>query len=331
MFNHKLNNPITVNTLNSKIPFKENSFLFAPMEGVTSSIYRKVIRKLYPEWDALCADFIRVPSNGVYPTKYLQKHIGHELLQDQVELNRTMVQILTSPIGKCLETVQQLVDLGVSWLDLNIGCPSGTVVKHRGGSFWLKTPSELFSLVSAIRKIHPHFFSVKMRLGFETSENFLDVLKGLEAVGVDAITVHARTRQQMYSTPADWSFITQAVQAVSIPIIANGDIWSLADAKRMFELTGCHSVMVARGALKSPWMVSAKNESFDYSSEIKRYFFALIQAWQENHYPDSTITKKIKELSRYIFDEMQDGSKIKRSILLSSNYIYQTAILRELV
>lgn len=329
MFNHKLNKQ-TDNSVHSRLPFKKNSILFAPMEGVTNYTYRKVIRKLYPQWDALCADFIRVPSNGLYPLKYLKKHIGTELLDDKEELSKTMVQVLTSPLGKCLETIQQLIDLGVTWIDLNIGCPSGTVVRHKGGSYWLKAPVDLLKLVEAIRKIHPHFFSVKMRIGFEDSNCFIPILQGLESCGVDAVTVHARTREQMYSTPANWNFITEAVQHVSLPIIANGDIWTLSDAQKVMTQTGCHSAMIARGALKCPWLHTYNSHPEQYLAEVKRYFFSLIQAWQEIELPETTITKKIKELSRYIFEDIEHGVEIKRSLLLAPNYYLQMDIIKGL-
>lgn len=326
MFNHKLNKTT------DKLPFKKGSVIFAPMEGVTNATYRRVIRNLYPEWDALCADFIRIPSNGLYPTKYLIKHIGSFLVEDanyKDEFKRTMVQILTSPLGKTEDCVQQLVDLGVYWLDLNIGCPSGTVIKHRGGSFWLKDVVTLLALVENIRKIHPHFFSVKMRLGFESSDTFLEIIKGLEKIGVDAITVHARTREQMYSIPADWSFIKEAVDASSIPIIANGDIWTVEDKQKVLALTGCHSVMIARGALKRPWFPNSANQSINTKSEIQKYFSALVKAWQEADVPERNIVKKIKEFSRYIFEDLDNGDKIKRSILLAKNYQEQERTIYE--
>lgn len=329
MFNHKLNKPITDNSLtHSNLPFAKDSIIFAPMEGVTNYNYRKVISKIYPEWDALCCDFIRIPSNGLYPLKYLIKHIGAPLLASH-EIKKTMVQILTSPIANTIDTVLQLKDLGIYWLDLNLGCPSGTVVKHQGGSYWLKNPKAIFQLVEKIRIIHPFFFSIKMRVGFEDDQNFLEIIQGLEKIGVDAITIHARTRQQMYSTPADWKYIAMAAANVSIPIIGNGDLWTKEDCKRMLNQTGCHSVMVARGALKSPWLPQM-NSTTNISFEIKRYFDNLVKVWQENEVFEKNMVKKIKELSRYLFEDMDNGASIKRSILLAANYQEQFEVINQL-
>jgi tRNA-dihydrouridine synthase len=323
MFNLKLNKPT------AKLPFPLHSMIFAPMEGVTNATYRRVIRSLYPEWDALCADFIRVPSNGLYPTKFLIKHIGKDVLENSKELQKTMVQILTSPVGRTFDTVQQLVDLGVYWLDLNIGCPSGTVVKHQGGSYWLKETAKLFELVQNIRALHPHFFSVKMRIGFENSDNFLHILKEFEALGVDAITVHARTREQMYSTPADWSYIKAAVETVQIPIIANGDIWTIEDKEKVIQQTGCHSAMIARGALKCPWLPQKMNAMAEKKIAIAKYFHALTEAWQLEDVHEVNIVKKIKELSRYLYEDVEGGENLKRQILLSKNFEEQKRYIYE--
>jgi tRNA-dihydrouridine synthase len=93
-----------------------------------------------------------------------------------------------------------------------------------------------------------------MRIGYKDDNTFLDCIKLFEDEGVQAITIHARTRDQLYKGIADWSYIKQAVQATSLPIIGNGDIWTISDVKNIFEMTGCHSIMLGRGALKTPWM-----------------------------------------------------------------------------
>ena len=322
MFNHKLSSK-TDNLKFASLPFPKGSAIFAPMEGVTNATYRRIIRNLYPAWDALCADFIRIPSNGIYPLKYLIKHIGTHVLENPAELQRTMVQILTSPAGKTFETISQLMDLGVHWLDLNIGCPSGTVVKHGGGSSWLKKPQELISLVGKIREMHPHFFTVKMRLGFDTPEHFLSLVKSFENIGVDALIIHARTREQMYSTPADWNYFKIAADEATIPIIANGDIWTLEDKERVLSETKCHSVMIARGALKCPWLPQVCHFPTDKKYQIQKYFQALIQTWHDEEMVESTIVKKIKELSRYLYEDVTEGEQIKRAILLSKNLTEQ--------
>lgn len=312
-----------------KITLKPQSLIFAPMEGVTTASYRKVIRKLYPLWDILCTDFIRIPSNGLYPIKFLRRHIGEHVLNDINELQHTMVQILTAPQGITIETVKQLQDLGVQWLDLNVGCPSGTVVKHRGGSYWLNHLDDLLILIEKIRTNYRGFFSVKTRLGFETSENFLHMIKSWENVGVDAITVHARTRAQLYSAQANWNFIKEAHQLLKIPVIGNGDLWTRADVTSRINNNMCHSAMIARGALKSPWLAQFNNDLSEKERriQISKYFQALNDAWDEEGMDESKKIKKIKEFSRYIFEEIEFGAQIKSKILLTSSFKNQMEII----
>jgi tRNA-dihydrouridine synthase len=264
--------------------------------------------------------------------KFIRRHIGEHVLDDQDELKKTMVQILTSPIGKTEETISQLQDLGIHWLDLNIGCPSGNVVKHHGGSYWLKNLDALYILVRKIRSLHGNFFSIKMRIGFDSTENFLESVKCLEDLGVDAITVHGRTREQMYSEVANWDLIQQASENVKIPIIGNGDLWNRKDISKRFEQTSCHSLMIARGALKTPWLACYEFdlEKVERMKEISRYFSSLIEAWSSEDMDEKYICKKIKELSRYIFEDSVNGPQIKRSLLLAGSFTEQLRELEQL-
>jgi tRNA-dihydrouridine synthase len=224
------------------------------MEGITDEAFRKTILKLYPEWDYLATDFLRVPSAGHYPRKFIIRHVGKDLSNDENVKNKTMFQILTSHRAFTIDMVKEIVDLGYPWLDINLGCPSNTVTKNGGGSSLLLELDLLQTLMKNIRSHFPGRLTAKVRTGFHHTNDFDSIIKLLNDAGVELITVHGRTRDMMYKVPAEWSYIERATQISQVPIIGNGDVWKTEDIDRMLNQTGCHGVMVARGALKSPWM-----------------------------------------------------------------------------
>jgi tRNA-dihydrouridine synthase len=217
-----------------------------------------------------------------------------------------MFQILTSPNAHTEELVRQLQELSLPWLDLNIGCPSNTVCKNQGGSHLLK---DLMTLKKIIKLIRTHFrgrFSCKVRIGYSNTDLFEELIKMLNDEGVELITVHARTREDLYKNPARWEFITQAVKFSQVPIIGNGDIWETHDISRMLETTGCHGVMIARGALKTPWMArDYKKKMLSPRLEELKVFYTYYQTQLvSNGITQRGLLKQKKSLSRFIFDDI---------------------------
>lgn len=304
-----------------EIPY--GSLFFAPMEGITDEAFRKTILKLFPEWDYLACDFLRVPSAGRYPIKHLIRHFGKELFEIPWVKEKTMYQILTSHRSYTVEMVRELDHLEVPWLDVNLGCPSPTVCKNGGGSFLLTDLKTLAPLVRSIRENFKGRFSAKIRVGYNDSKNFDDSIRLLNDEGVEMITVHGRTREQMYKEPANWEFITRAVAISKVPIIGNGDIWKTEDIGRMFKETGCHGVMAARGALKSPWM--AQNFKKEYFQEtdaeriqkIKSFFLEYRTLLESENLSMRGLLKQSKSVSRFMLDGMEDGEQIRRKLILS--------------
>lgn len=319
----------------NNFPLKKHSIMFAPLEGITDENYRELICALYPDWDTVSCDFLRVPNPSPYPQKHIIKHFGKSIYNNPKLMEKTIYQILTSPGAYTEKTVTDIKELGFKWIDLNLGCPSKTVCKHKGGSYLLSELGELQKIIRTIRQTFPHTFTCKIRVGYKDDSNFEHILKLIEDEGVDAVTIHARTRDELYKGVANWEYVKKAVELIDIPVIGNGDIWSTQDIKKYYEFTGCHSVMLGRSAMKTPWLAKLYKENIEETpkmriEEIQKYYTALFNILNQKDIPEVRIIKKIKALSRYLFDDFPMGDQFKRKVLLAKNFSEQLDAVYEL-
>lgn len=314
----------------SRLPFKKHSLLFAPMEGVTDGAYRLAIARAFSEWDYFSTDFFRVPTVGnIYP-EALKNHYGKRALLNTSLDKKTSYQILTSARAQTKETVAIINELGFHHLDLNLGCPSKKVNAHHGGAYLLSDIEVLRKIIKEIRETFKGVFTAKIRVGYKDDLNFLNILKMLEDEGVEAITIHARTRDQLYQGIADWKYIKEAVKATNIPIIGNGDIWTVDDVIRIFDECDPYAVMLGRSALKTPWLATLfeqhKNNSHFLSDEflleerkhhLDTYFYELEKEFRIDEISEEIILKRFKSFSRYLFDDFPDFETVRGRFLRS--------------
>jgi tRNA-dihydrouridine synthase B len=223
-----------------------NNLLLAPMAGITNLPMRLMARE---QGAVLCfSEMVSVNGlvrNGQKSFDLLRstpadRPLGIQLFGDQPEL--------------LAEGARLVADYG-DLIDINMGCPVRKVVADGAGSALLREPAKIAAIVRAVRRATRLPLTIKIRTGWDAdTASFQEIGRIAEAEGCDAITLHPRSRAQMFEGKADWSRIRQLKEALSIPVIGSGDLFSAFDVVAMFDQTGCDGVMIARGALGNPWI-----------------------------------------------------------------------------
>lgn len=227
----------------------DNRVVIAPMAGISNPAFR-----------VICKEF---GAGLIYTEMVSDKALYYD---NEKTIGMTDVEESEHPLtmqifGHDIETMvyaAKLLDTKTDCdiIDINMGCPVTKIIKSQAGSALMKDVDHAVKMSKAVVEAVHKPVTVKMRIGWDMDQiTCVELAKGLEAVGVKALAVHGRTRKQMYEGHADWSYIKQVKDAVSIPVMGNGDIKSGEDAKRMMDETGCDAVMIGRGVLGDPWLI----------------------------------------------------------------------------
>jgi tRNA-dihydrouridine synthase C len=232
--------------------------LLAPMEGLLDFSLRDILTRA-GGIDRCVSEFIRV-TDQLRPERVFIR-VMPELLNGSLTPAGVPVraQLLGSDPGCLAENAALLATLGPAGIDLNFGCPAKTVNRHRGGAVLLDEPRLLHDIVAAVRRAVPAAMpvSAKMRLGNLTDSRMIECAQALAAGGAEELVVHGRTRLQGYKPPAYWAHIARIRESVSIPVVANGEIWTVEDARRCRAESGCDALMLGRGMVADPGLAWA--------------------------------------------------------------------------
>ena len=245
-----------------------NRFVLAPMAGVTDLAFRRLCKEQGA--GLLCMEMISAKA-----ISYKNKNTRALMEIDPVEHPISM-QLFGSEPELMAEVAKEIEEEPFDILDINMGCPVPKVVNNGEGSALLKNPDLIVKIVKSISSAIQKPLTVKVRIGFENEPvDIVEIAKRVEDAGAAAIAVHGRTRQQYYSGIADWETIARVKEAVSIPVIGNGDVDSPKKAEKLVRETGCDGVMIGRAVRGNPWIFREMNHYFTTGELLPR------PSWEE--------------------------------------------------
>lgn len=236
--------------------------LLAPMEGVVDWVMRDTLSQI-GGIDQFVTEFLRV-TDKLHPESVFYKNCPELKTESRTRSGVSVfVQLLGGQAEPLALNAQRAVKLGALGIDLNFGCPAKTVNRHDGGATLLKSCDRLYEIVKTVREAVPASVPVtaKIRLGFDDPAVCLENARAIAEGGANALTVHCRTKTDGYKPPAYWEWIPRIREVCELPIIANGEIWNVADFERCREVTGCQEFMIGRGAMSNPYIFRQLRES----------------------------------------------------------------------
>jgi len=279
----------------------------APMAGVTNAPFRLVARECGAGW--LTSEEI--------DARALIADNAHtrEIIRYLPEERPLAMQLLGADPEVLAEAARRLEAGGADAIDLNMGCPVAKIVAKGQGAALMRDPWRAALVFRAMRKAITVPLTIKIRGGWDDRTlNALEIARVAEDEGVNAITVHPRTRSQQYSGLAPWDVIAEVVSAVAIPVTGNGDVRSHDEAVAMQRATGCAAVMIGRGALGAPWIFRASPATDDDRARIIRRHCALIQ----QHFPERLALLQLKKHLAWYSSGRPFGARLRPALFAAA-------------
>jgi tRNA-dihydrouridine synthase C len=301
----------------------------APMEGVVDHHLRKIYSQI-GGIDYCVTEFIRI-NDAVLPRRVFMKYCPELLTQQQNDTQYcipTRVQLLGSHPKLLALNAKKAAKLGAIGIDLNFGCPAKTVNKNRGGACLLDETDLIYEIVDAVRQAVPAHVPVtaKIRLGYNDRDSYLQNAQAIALAGASELFVHARSKRDGYNPPAYWPLISEIKRTVSIPVIANGEIWTLRDYIQCKTESDCLDFMLGRGLLANPGLaleirayengrVPPKLDWKDTLKLLHQFFIETSQAYPKKH-----TGNRVKQWLHYLKNNYSEAHNLFEEIKRERNF-----------
>jgi nifR3 family TIM-barrel protein len=278
----------------------EPMLALAPMQDVTDLPFWRLLSR-YGGADVYFTEYFRV-----HATSNLDWHILKSITENPT--NRPVIaQMIGNDIPSLVRTARELQHYPVAAVDLNLGCPAPVVYRKCAGGGLLRDPKQADAILGALRDAVSIKFTVKTRIGFDSSDVFSELLPIFRKHSLDLLTVHGRTVKEMYRSEVHYEFIRQAVTEVGCPVLANGNIYSPLKAQEVLEMTGAHGLMIGRGAIRNPWLFEQirrhrRGESLRLprGRDVLDYIKALYEAVCSPEVREASQVQKMKKYMNYL-------------------------------
>ena len=305
----------------------ESRVILAPMAGVTDLPFRRIVREI--------GNFFMY-SEMVASQAVIRNVKRTHKMMDNSDDRLTSVQLVGADPLVMAEAARLSFELGAKFLDINMGCPVKKIVKSEAGSALMKNEKLAASIIESVVKAVPIPVTLKIRLGWDMEhKNAVTIAKIAESAGIQMISVHGRTRSQLYSGKANWQEIAKVKEAVNIPVIVNGDIVNINSAELALKESHADGVMIGRGALGQPWVLkdidnflkTGRKESAVLSNKEKEQIMIRHLNYLFEFYEGSTAPKIARRILIYYCHGQKNASKIRQKInfLNTQEEIFQTA------
>ncbi|KEH90524.1 diguanylate cyclase [Clostridium novyi A str. BKT29909] len=291
-------------------------YYLAPMEGITGYIYRNAYEKFFGNVDKYFTPFIVTNKNIGFKAKELR-----DVLPENNEVKNIVPQILTNDSERFINIARKLQELGYNEINLNLGCPSGTVVSKYRGSGFLAKREELDRFLEEIFKIDDMKISIKTRLGKDSPEEFYELIKIFNKYPLEELIIHPRTREDFYKNKPNLEVFKDALSLSVNPICYNGDIFTSTDYKQLTEaFPQVETVMIGRGILANPGLINEIKENKTLDKKVLREFHdEVLNNYRELFNEDRNAMFRMKELWGYMIYIFSDNKKYAKKIRKAQN------------
>ena len=290
--------------------------VLAPMSGVTDSAFRRIVRRASGRSVGLMVtEFISVEAL----TRDNEK--SFRMMRFRPEERPLSIQIFGADVDRMVRGAELVAEAGADVVDVNCGCPVPKVVKRGGGCELMRQPERLYRILSGIRRAVDIPVTMKMRSGWDDgNRNAVEIARVAEAAGAGMVAVHGRTRVQLYQGEADWGVIEEVRRAVSIPVVASGDVTHAVEALRREEAHRPDALMIGRGALVNPWIFRQIEDlrrgavPFEPSLAERLDMMRTYADYLEEDYPPHVVAARLRQFVGRVSKGLRGGAELRREI-----------------